>query len=264
MVEKDKIEKEYETQFLWSEPIEYKGILLHPVLCSNIQDLYASTYALLYDPLRYDSSISTLPRLYFLTDILNHQDDMEYMLQNQFLLQLFIELKILLQLVLKEQTFDFIKNKNRYYLKVVREIKKDDELKSIEVVIKAKDFDVMRQIILHQNGIDYDDTFIHEDIRKWIAEQEAMSQSNESPQATIEDWMEVFMLQMGSCNMDDFKSTAIRRFNRIVDKSLSRENYNIQMTASMSGLVTFKDKINHWMTIQRKNSIYDKYFKELK
>ena len=36
------------------------------------------------------------------------------------------------------------------------------------------------------------------------------------------------------------------------------------MTASMSGFVTFKGKIDHWITVNKKNSIYDKYFKEVK
>ena len=76
--------------------------------------------------------------------------------------------------------------------------------------------------------------------------------------------MEAFMMQINSCKLEDFKVVPLRRFNRIIEKMLSRENYNIQMTASMSGFVTFKGEINHWITINKKNSIYDKYFKECK
>ena len=59
-------------------------------------------------------------------------------------------------------------------------------------------------------------------------------------------------------------SVSLRRFNRIVEKNLSRENYDIQMTASMSGFATFKDKINLWIAVNKKNSMYEKYFKEVK
>lgn len=262
MVEQDKIEETYGTQFLWSQPIDYKGVMLYPIKCANIQLFYQSIYALLYDPLRYDSLISTLPRLYFLTDILNHQDDVEYFTQNQFLYQLFIQLQVLLKLVLGEkQSYDFENHNGKWFLKVFKEIDNDESKSKVVTEIKAKDFDEIREIILHQNSVDYDDTFIHEDIRQWIAEQES---ADKSSAITIEDYMEAFMMQMGNCDIEIFKQTPLRRFNRIVEKILSRENYNIQMTASMSGLVTFKGKIDHWLSVNKKNSVYDKYFKEVK
>lgn len=261
MAENDKIEELYGTQFLWSQPIEYKNITLYPVKCADIQVFYMSVYALLYDPLRHNSLISTLPRLYFLTDILNHQEDVDYFNQNQFLFQLFIQMQFLLKLVLgDEQKFDFVNNKGKWFLKIIKQVDDNGQTKEIEIDVKAKDFDMIREIVLHQNGVDYDDTFIHEDIRQWIAQQES---ADKSPQATIEDYMEAFMMQMGSCDIEKFKEVPMRRFNRIVEKILSRENYNIQMTASMSGFVTFKDKIDHWITVNKKNTIYDKYFKEV-
>lgn len=269
MIEKDKIEETYASQFLRSTPVDYKGITLYPVTYENIEMFYNSIYVLLYDPLRYNTEISTLPRLYFITDILNRQEDIVYIQQNMFLLQLFAQLKVLLQLVFKNQIVDFVNNRNKWFLRITKavEIKEDGDNcnentnKNIVVDIKAKDFDLLREIILHQNGISYDDTFVHEDIRQWIAEQE---KADKSPQPTIEDYTEVFMLQIGSCNLDNINNISLRRFNRIVEKTLSRENYNIQMTASMSGFVSFDKEIEHWLTINKKNSIYDKYFKECK
>lgn len=250
----DNIEEVYLANFLWEEPINYKEIILNPVYCKDIHIFYASLYALLYDPLRHNSMISTLPRLYFLTDILNHQEDIEYLKNNMFLYQMFAQLQTILKLVLKDQKFQFVKNKNRWFLRV-----KTSSGKVVD--IKAKDFDVIREIILHQNGIDYDDTFIHEDIRKWIAEQEA---ADKSSTVTIEDYIDAFMSQMDSYKLKDVREVSLRRFNRIVEKNLSRENYDIQMTASMSGFATFKDKINHWIAVNKKNSMYEKYFKEVK
>ena len=74
------------------------------------------------------------------------------------------------------------------------------------------------------------------------------------------------MISLNAWNAWDvttFDSMPLRRFYRIVDKILTRENYNIQMTASMSGLVSFKGELTHWMVTNKKNSIYEKYFKEL-
>lgn len=249
----DKIEQDYRKELLFSKPINYKGITLYPVTCEDIIEFTENVYPLLYDPLRYPTEISTLPRLYFLTDILNYGDNPEYLSQNIMLTHLYITLLNLLRLVFKEQKFEFIKNDTRWFLQIQGE-------KNL-VEIKAKDFEMIRQIILHQNGVNYDDTFVHEDIRKWIEEQE---QADKTHPITTEDYIEAFMIQSNIYDMDKVSEVSLRKFNRIVDKSLTRENYVMRTTAAMSGFVTFKDKIDHWLVTNKKNSIYDKYFKEVK
>lgn len=254
----ENIEKLYSTQFLWDEPVEYKGITLFPVTCKDIQDFYSYVNCILYDPLRYNSVISTLPRLYFLTDILNHQDDAEYIMQNEFLFAMFICFQKLLKLVLGEnQDFNFAENKGKWYLQIIKHIDWADD---ISIDIRAKDFDILREIILHQNGVEYDDTFIHEDIRKWLEEQEARDNTQYS---TIEDYLNAF-ISVTHWKPQEVKELSIRRFNGITDKFLSHDTYNLQMTASMSGFVSFKGKIDHWLTTNKKNQIYEKYFKEVK
>lgn len=256
MEEDNKIEVSYGVQFMWAEPVEYKGITLYPVTCKDIQIFYSCINCLLYDPLRYDSMISTLPRLYFITDILNHKDDEQYYINNKFLYEIFICFQYLLRLVLgNEQTFNFVENKEKWYLQVV----KNTSTGNVTIDVKYKDFDKIREIILHQNAVDYDDTFIHEDIRKWIEHQESFDKHSK---ATIEDYIQAFMIQMNFCSLQKIKKVPLRYFHRIIEKSLSRENYNLQMTASMSGLVNFKGNIDHWIIINNKNKIFEKYFKE--
>lgn len=257
MVE-NKIEKLYDTQFLWDEPVEYKGITLYPVMCKDIHNFFSYVNCLLYDPLRYDSMISTLPRLYFITDILNHKDDAEYMIHNKFLFTMFVCFQKLLKLVLGEnQDFNFVENKGKWYLQIIKHI---DGVGNVSIDIRAKDFDTLREIILHQNGVDYDDAFIHEDIRKWIAEQESR---DNTPCITIEDYLNAF-ISLTHWKPHEIKTMSLRRFNGIIDKFLSHDTYNLQMTASMSGLVSFKGKIDHWLVSNKKNQIYEKYFKEVK
>ena len=249
----DKIEQDYGGELLWSEPINYKDVILYPVTCDKIRQFTASIYPLLYDPLRYPTEISTLPRLYFLTDILNHLNDPVYLSQNIMLTQLYVSLENLFKLVFKEQQVGFVESNKRWIMQV------SNVEKCIE--IKAKDFEMIRQIILHQNGVNYDDTFIHEDIRKWIEEQES---ADKTPPITTEDYIEAYMIQLQINDLNEIKPVPLRQFNRIVDKFLTRENYVMRTTAAMSGFVTFKDKIDHWLVTNKKNSIYDKYFKEVK
>ena len=102
---------------------------------------------------------------------------------------------------------------------------------------------------------------MHEDIRRWIEQQE--EKEHKHP-ATLEDYMDAFMIATQMTDMELIKEVSIRRFNRIVEKTISRESYTIQMTASMSGFVTFKGEISHWLHTEKKNSIFEKYFKEIK
>lgn len=68
------------------------------------------------------------------------------------------------------------------------------------------------------------------------------------------------MIQMKLYKLEEIKNIPLRYFHKIIEKSLLRENYNLQMTASMSGLVSFKGTINHWITINNKNKNIRKIF----
>lgn len=252
-MDSNEIESTYSRELLWGLPVKYKGIDIHPVKCEHLHEFYYSVYCLLYNPLRYIGEISTLPRLYFLTDIINHFSDQDYLSQNTLLLQMFIQLRKILELVLHDQIFDFEQKNNKWFLYIVSD--------GQQININAREFENIRRIILVQNGMEYDDTFIHDDILNWIAKQE---KNEKSPTATIEDHIEAFIMETGQIDEDGIKKLSIRRFNRILGKIIARENYTIQATASMSGFVTFKGKIDHWLTVNKKNSIYDKYFNELK
>ena len=96
MAETDNIEEIYKKELFNGEPIVYKDVKLYPVKCDKLIDFYSCIQVLLYDPLRYPTEVSALPRLYFLTDIINHQNDENYIMQNPMLLTLFIQMQYLL------------------------------------------------------------------------------------------------------------------------------------------------------------------------
>ena len=121
----------------------------------------------------------------------------------------------------------------------------------------AKQFESFRIIILEQNGFEVNDEFIHNDIKKYIEAEEA---NDKEPKATLEDCQEAIMLELKCSSVKELKSMSVRRFNRLVPKILHRENYVICYSASMSGLVSFKGDIPHWLSKQRSNALIDKYF----
>ena len=245
----NEIERKYENELLWDYPIVYKGVTLYPVTCANILNFNRYIPALLYDPLRYPTEISTLPRLYFLTDILNH--DADYCNNNLLLGRLIISAMGILRLALRDQKLEFKQKEKskKHFLRIWFS-------ESQYVDFKAKDFEKIRQIILVQNGVNYDDTFVHEDIRQWIEEQE---KADKTPKMSIEDSIEAFMLIMRVYSVEAIKKVPIRKFNRILAKAFSRDNYCGILSNPM-----FDGKINHWATEDnKKDTFFDKYFKEV-
>lgn len=239
-------EKAYQKNLAMSEPIEYEGALLHPIMYGDIFQFNNYIQALIYDPLDYPmDEYAVLPRLYFLTESLSHSNDMQWVQQNVVMVLFTRDLCELCNMVFKGQEVKFISDKGLWKLSVDGHI------------FNSKQFEDIRLIILEQNGYECDDTFIHNDIKEYIKNEE---QKSSEPKATMEDYQEAVMLDLKITDDSQFKRMTIRRFNRILQKVLTRENYVMTKTASMSGFVTFKGEIPHWLSRTRSNALLDKYF----
>lgn len=251
-------ETKYQYSLLYSKPIDYKGILLYPLLFSEWCQFELSSTCLMYNPIDYpDIELSTLPRLYFLTHALVLSDKKETNESSEFFIKICQELILLLKLVLKNQQFTFIKNDfNKYILRVFN-VEKED----VYTDINSKDFENIREIILKQNGTNYSDEFIHADVRKKMAEDEKYL--NGENNTTLEDLKEVVMVEIGIINEDTINEMNLRRFRRLFEKCLARESYIITQTASSSGFVTFKDKIHHWIHKQNDKERLNSFFSNI-
>lgn len=248
----------YNRQLRRSEPIEYCGIQLYPVLYQDSETYNMFIHCLTYNPIYYeDAALSSLPRLYFITSVFKEDPEHTHPLRKAF----FSELCGLLKLVLHEQEFNFQETpSNQIALSVC--VDKD---KNNWVQINAKKFEEIRRIILLQNDTYYDDKYVHPDILRWIEEQKAHERKHSSEKyiETPEDVTETLMMGLNQTDEHFIDTMSIRRVNRMREKILNREVYNAQMIGSMSGMVKFKESPTSWAVTRPKQSDFDKYLREL-
>lgn len=248
----------YNRQLRRSDPIEYQGIRLYPVLYKDNEMYNMFIRCLTYNPIYFeDVALSSLPRLYFITSVLNENFEQANPLRKAF----FSELCGLLKLVLREQEFDFVSAPaNQIALSVC--IDKDNGTK---VQINAKKFEEMRRIILLQNDTYCEDRYIHPDILRWIEEQKERERKHTSQKyvETPEDLVETLMMGLHQTDEHFVDDMSIRRVNRVREKILNQEVYNAQMIGSMSGMVKFKESPVSWAVTRPKQTDFDKYLREL-
>ncbi len=242
------------SSILWKEKIK-----LFPVTFDDIDEFSSAIECLIYDPMNYeDIRIATLPRLYFLTSIAEYEytNNVDEFIKNKFRSALYMKFKLLLQMVLKEQEYDFVKKNKYWQIRLYSDNQKTDY-----VDVNSNDFEELRKLILLQNGCSYSDEFVHNDIKKYIQEENDADKNNIA--ITFEEKKEIVMLDLHIQDESIIDTMTIRRVNRICDKVLLRENYVMQTTASMSGMVTFKKQPTAWYGKSHEN-VYDKYFKQAK
>lgn len=246
----------YNNQLRHSDPIEFHGILLYPVLYKDNDAYNIFVRCLTYNPIYYeDVELSSLPRLYFITSVLKEDIRKVNPLRKAF----FTELCGIMKLVLREQTFEFAPTPGgQFALEVTSGQNK--------VLITAKKFDEMRRIILLQNDTYCEERYIHPDILRWIEEQKTNERKHTSEKyvETPEDCVEVLMLKMHNPDEHFLDNMAIRRVNRLHEKILNEQVFDAQIHGQFSGMVTFKEEPVSWAVTRPKQSDFDKYLKELK
>lgn len=120
-------------------------------------------------------------------------------------------------------------------------------------IITPEKFDDLRRIIIIQNDVDFDiDEFINYD-----TEQELIKAQNtlSKEKATIEDYIDAYAVVMKASD-SEIKNLTIRKFWRHIKRINMHENYTISKISSMSGMVTFKNPIQHWMVQIEKDDRY--------
>lgn len=244
----------YNPQLRRSDPIEYEGVLLYPVMYKNNEEYNLFVRCLTYNPIYYeDVELSALPRLYFITSVLKENFEVANPLRKAF----FTELCGLLKLVLRDQEFDFVITPAHQYALLIHT--------SQDALINAKKFEDMRRIILLQNDTYYEDRYIHPDILRWIEEQKEHERKHRSQKyvETPEDCVETLMLSFKQPDEHFVDDMSIRRVNRMHEKILNREIYKAQIHGAFSGMVEFKESPISWAVTRPKQNDFDKYLREL-
>lgn len=109
-------------------------------------------------------------------------------------------------------------------------------------------YDDLRKIILIQNEIDFNpDEFLNMDTVNALEKARAFEMKKNSEKADIEDYIDSLATALKMTGQE-VSGLTVRKFWRYIKRINRHEEYQVCRTAAMSGMVTFKTPIRHWMT----------------
>ena len=109
-------------------------------------------------------------------------------------------------------------------------------------------FDDLRKIIIIQNDIDFDiDEFMNIDTVKALEKAREFEAKKNKEKADIEDYIDSIIIGL-KVTEDYVSNLTIRKFWRYIKRINKHEEYEACRSGQMSGMVTFKEPIQHWMT----------------
>lgn len=109
-------------------------------------------------------------------------------------------------------------------------------------------FDDLRKIIIIQNDIDFDiDEFMNIDTVKALEKAREFEAKKNKEKADIEDYIDSLIIGM-KVTEEYVSNLTIRKFWRYIKRINKHEEYEACRSGQMSGMVTFKEPIHHWMT----------------
>lgn len=229
-----KINKESLFPFLiYNKPINYNGINLYPVTMNNIVtfQLLSQSITVRKNSTFHEKKIIKMTYLDFLLYCLGNEE-----LEEQYnivgLSQYFFYAIQLLQLCCKDAELKI----NQQTCQIII----NDQLITPEI------FDDLRRIIIIQNDIDFDiDEFLNYDTEQSLlkAQKHLNKDKNKS---NIEDYIDSLVIAMHTTE-DRIMNMTIRKFWRYIKRYNLHENYTIMKTGECSGMVSFKEPIEHWM-----------------
>lgn len=221
-------------------PVEYKNLKLYPV---TMKDYFSfNTFS---ECLTVDKNSIPDPKVIsmtYLEYIYYSIGDKEIKVPYLFLFDR------LLSLCLKDDdSFSNIEESiNRYSF--------DKENKAIFIIkdkiYDSEDFENIKEIISKQNKIEQIDENISKEVRDSLemARDFKRKLSGNRP-GSIEDYIVSLSVATG-WRVEEIYSMPIKRFLKCIERMDNLINYQIYMTASMSGFIEFKDKtsIKHWLS----------------
>jgi hypothetical protein len=139
----------------------------------------------------------------------------------------------------------YIRDENNKVILILGVEQEDESI--FEQILNKNDFDEIKNIILHQNMPNYDDTYIDPKIEKALRETEEFMNKHKKKIGSLEDQI-ICVLISTPLNLEQIKNLTVRKFSKILQRVDYKMHYEIYKTASMSGLVSFKEEIDHWMS----------------
>lgn len=236
------ITNDYETSFVWDEPIDYKGFMLHPITMKDGNLFIISTNAFLL-PKNRSKNIKIIKMSYF--DYLFHYAQTEKDCEIYLLLT-----SIFLGLAFNGCIVDlgYLDGKN---IAIIKKTDSDEEL-----ILDSVEFEAVKELILKQNKIELDEPILDESLEKELKKaRELKNKLNASDEPELEELI-VFLMLYWKMSLNDIKNMSLRKFNIALERITLFEDFKIYKTAELNGC-EFKHPITHWLSKVKKSNKYD-------
>lgn len=228
-------------ELYFDEPIKYKELLIYPVTMKDYLEFHTMVNCMLLDKNSIPSaeiiSMSYLRFLYY-----------ESMTNNMpYIYMLKVLLCIVLHMDIDEEIKFYVDEHDKAFFKIK------------DVSYNAKDFDEITKIIFSQNCITPIDETIQKEVRDALEEAKRYKmQQNKQKMCSLEEQM-ICVLISTPLKLEDIHKLTIRKFEKILRRIDAKLHYKIYLSASMSGMVEFKnqDAIRHWMMDLTKEDAYE-------
>lgn len=233
------------TYFWQDKPVIYslgkdKKIEIYPILVKDSEIFISSIGALTIDKnSSSDPSIISMPYLQFLLTIASQQNP-----------SVIIQLNNILRLCLKWETAKILFDESG---KISLYEEKEN------AVIKAKHFDDIRRIILYQNLLNYDDSYVNPEIKKTIEEYErTVNKGVEIP--SLERKISIITSHCGLTKENQMEMT-YRAFTSLFEEVCGEIEFSTTRAVAilMNALSNNKNELDHWI-FKKKKDKYEKYF----
>lgn len=232
---------QYNSEFLNDEPVElFDGIIIYPVIMHDyIKFSLSSSVLKINKNDTNDPKIISMSYLDYLIYLIREENKES----NEESVRLISNLLVMLiSLVLREDNPEIgygTDEKGKNYIKING------------VLLYKKEFEKMRYFILYQNIPDYSEKYINPELEKDLRKAEEIRNRGKKP-CDIEK-QEMAVVIGSSLTLEDVKKMTIRKFYialEMIDKKLS---YTMLKTAELSGFVTFKEEIVHYLVEKEDN-----------
>ncbi|MFZ2992530.1 MAG: hypothetical protein WA061_02330 [Microgenomates group bacterium] len=218
----------YELDYIFDEPVKYKTLRLHPVRMRDYFYFFGVSDILTVDKNSIpDMNIISMSYLDYLMAYSNDEN-------------IYVQ-KVLgiLSICTKEEDISVYKTgENKFTLNIKKE------------TYTPNDFDEIIKIICEQNLVEVPDFSIQKEIRDRMEEGKRLkSRESGHKMAPLEDQMVSLAMATG-VPIESIYNMTFRKFSKALERVDLRMHYEIYLSASMSGFVSFKDKsfIKHWLS----------------
>lgn len=115
-------------------------------------------------------------------------------------------------------------------------------------IIDADNFDTLRRIIFIQNEVDFDiDEFMNIETLTALENAKAFEERKKKEKSNIEDYIDSLIISL-KLSEEEVSKMSVRKFWRYIKRVSAHEDYLASVNGQMTGMVTFKEPIRHWMT----------------